>query len=152
MHESNYCTISNYARLLIHMHKCTNLDILNGTHIFTMTNVLTCLHASRGGNVVDYVLVKEWDASRVNTFSIGPLWPDSNHKPLHLHIATKSSQFDQCIRVQKERGKLWDLAMANIIYMKKRLRIMSWTFSSIKMWKAIRRNWRMSLQGRVSIF
>ena len=64
-------------------------------------------------------------------------------QPLYLHIATEILEIDQCIRVQKGRGKLCDLAMAMIIYMKKRFRVMSWTSPSIKMWKPIRRNWRM---------
>ena len=43
MRDSEDCTMSDYGRLIIRMLKCTNLHILNGTHVFTMTNVLTCL-------------------------------------------------------------------------------------------------------------
>ena len=72
--------------------------------ISNMTNVLTCLPASGGGSVVDYVFMKECDPSMVIRFKIGPLSQDSNHKPvyLYLHIAIKNLQIDQCIRVQKE--------------------------------------------------
>ena len=34
MHESKNCIKSDYGRLLIHMLKCTNIHILNGTHAF----------------------------------------------------------------------------------------------------------------------
>ena len=45
---------------------------------------------------------KERDASMVNTFRIGPLSWESNHKPLYLHIATRSSHIWQHIRVKNE--------------------------------------------------
>ena len=48
------------------MLKCTHLNILNSTHVFPMTNVLTCLPASGGGSVVHHAFVKECDASIVN--------------------------------------------------------------------------------------
>ena len=102
MHESKNCIKSDYGRLLIHMLKCTHLNILNSTHVFPMTNVLTCLPASRGGNVVDYVLLKEWDASIVNTFSIGPLSFDSNHNPYTCTLQPQHSHGDHYIREQKE--------------------------------------------------
>ena len=98
------------------MHK---LHILNGTHVFTMTNVLTCLPASRGGNVVDYVLLKEWDASIVNTFSIGPLSPDSDHKPLYLHDVTKTHT-----STKRKRETICDLAMEKLICKQMRLNVM----------------------------
>ena len=34
MRDSEDCTMSNYGRLLMHMLKCTNIHILNGTHAF----------------------------------------------------------------------------------------------------------------------
>ena len=93
----------DYGRLLIHMLKCTKMHCLNVTHAFVMTIVLAYFLSSRGGSVVDYVLVKECDASIVNTFRVGPLSLDSNHKPLYSHIATKNSHINQCIRAQKEK-------------------------------------------------
>ena len=86
------------------MLKYTNLHILNCTHVFPTENVWTCLLGSRGGSELDYVLVREYDASIVNTLNISPLSPDSNHKPFCLHIATKNSHIDQCIRLQKKQG------------------------------------------------
>ena len=50
--------------------------------------------------MVDYVSIKESDASIVNILKIGPLSSNLKHKPLCLHIATKDSHIDQCIREQ----------------------------------------------------
>ena len=94
--------MSDYGRLLIHMLNCTNLKIMNGTNAFPMTKVLTCLAFSRGGSVVDYVLMQACDISIVSAFRIGSLSPNSDHKPLYLDI-TITSFITKCDKVEKER-------------------------------------------------
>ena len=39
--DSKDCIMSDYGKLLVDMLNCTNMKILNGTHEFTMTNVLS---------------------------------------------------------------------------------------------------------------
>ena len=41
-----------YVKIRIHMLDFTNLHILNGTHEFPMTNILTCLSTLGAGRVV----------------------------------------------------------------------------------------------------
>ena len=98
------CTISNYGRLLIHMLKCTNLHI---SQWYPCVSVDKCFHMSsslrRRKYSWLYIGELEWDASLLNIFSISPLSHDSHHKPLYLHIATKNSHIDLCIRVQMEK-------------------------------------------------
>ena len=48
---------------------CVNLAVLNGINVFPFTYLV----ASRGGSVVDYVLMKACDLSMVNEFKIDPL-------------------------------------------------------------------------------
>ena len=92
---------------------------LNGTHVFPTTNVVTCLPTLGVGSVVDYVLVNECDASKVNTFSIGPLSPDSDHKPLYLHDVTKTHT-----STKRKRETICDLAMEKLICKQMRLNVM----------------------------
>ena len=70
--DLEHCILLDYGRILIHLLNGANLKILNDTHAFLMTNVLTCLLALGGGSAIHYVLVTECDASTVNTFRIGP--------------------------------------------------------------------------------
>ena len=53
--------------------------------------------------MVDYVLMKECDASMVNTVRIRLLSLDSDHKPLYLHIVTRNSHINQGFTVQAEK-------------------------------------------------
>ena len=66
-----------------------------------MINVLTCI-LNLGGSVIDSVLMNKCGAPIVNAFKIDPMSQDSDYNPLHLHIATKNSYIDLCLRVQKK--------------------------------------------------
>ena len=55
-----------------------------------------------GGSVVNYVLVKEFDASTIKTFNINPLSSIWNKKLLYSHIVRKNSYINLLIRVQRE--------------------------------------------------
>ena len=70
--DSEHCILLYYGRILINLLNGANFKILNDTHAFLMTNILTCLLALGGGSAVHYVLATEYDASMVNTFRIGP--------------------------------------------------------------------------------
>ena len=67
--------------------ECTNLIVLNGINVFPFTYLV----ASRGGSVVDYVLMKAYELSMMNAFNIGPLSLDSDHKPLYLDHTLSNS-------------------------------------------------------------
>ena len=119
MRDLEDCVMSDYGRLLIYKLECTKLHILNGTHVFLMTNVLTCLLTSSGGSVVHYVLVKVCDASILNKFNIGPLSLDSDHKPLYLHNVTKTHTL-----TKRKRDTICDLATEKLICKQMRLTVM----------------------------
>ena len=57
--DSKDCIVTNNWRILIHILDCTNLIVLNSINVFPFT----CLLASHGGSVVDYVLMKAYDLS-----------------------------------------------------------------------------------------
>ena len=76
-----------------------------GASIFTYPSpiirvILICFPILGGGSdIVNYVLVKECDASLVNTIKIGLLLLGlADHKPLYLHIATKDTLCDLAIK------------------------------------------------------
>ena len=79
------------------------LKIPNGS-AFLMKNVLTCLLTSRGGSVIDYVMVKECDASMVNTFRIGQLSLDSKPRALYLTFQPKSHAMINALEYKSKRG------------------------------------------------
>ena len=75
--------------------------------------------------------------SMVNPFRICRLSLDSDHKTLYLHIGTKNSHIDQCIRVLTEKRYIMVLAMKKLIYMQMRLRVTS----CLSLNKDMKKNW-----------
>ena len=95
-----------------------------------MKNVLTCVLALKSGSVVDYVLVKECDASSmVNKFRIVPFYLNSNYA---CTLQPKTHTLINVLEYKRKRDTLCNLAIIKmLIYVHMWLRIMSWTSLSL---------------------
>ena len=112
-HDLKYCIVSNHGGLLIHILNCTILKVL------TMRNFLASLLLALGVSLVDYILVKECDASKVIYIATSPytctLQPKSCLLTNLLVQAKKMYIIWHCYQKEYIVGKITDEEMEQYV-------------------------------------